>query len=1113
MALVAAVVYLALAFTPNAYAAGSAGLIALVNPYVMQQLPNPLGLWVIAILGLVSGLIVRVAKGRELSSVLLVLTSLLASYLALNPPLLVLVIVWSLVLVALGSVIGGEGGRRRALMFVLRAAPWCFVVNLWWILPFVATLFGGPGQSVAAETDVEAWSWTHQRNSIPNVLSLNTSWGWEEPRYYPYAEALDRAPFGLFRYALPFAAFASVFIAERSRRRIAVTLALVAGGLVFLSKGLHEPLRGLNLFFYENVPGMWLLREPASKLGAALVIVYAVLICLGISGAAQAFQGPSRGMKATALLVPALLVWALIYPRPLWNGEVIADDRPGLPSEHVTVPDEWRQVAAGINSSESEGKVLVLPLNDYYQIPTTWGYYGTDVVPSRLLERPTVQLRPGGYFAELPAFENIIKTIQGDLLSGDTDEITRYLQSLGISHVVLRRDIDFDFPKREIASPAQINVGLKRVPGLQLADRSPVASVYELTEEKGMISAYGTLAGAPDSDPVMLPAVIEHQPPDSVVTTDGSARLGTVGRISEGASPTTQFQSGHGEYEIESTRSSAAFFQVRPAFKKGFGVLISSAMSLSLDGKPLASETTTRVSLPGVARYAVSGSQMRELVDRPIMSAPLDGWVNFFSRDSGSPSNAGFSEVQDCLQSDDRTLREVGIRATSIDSGSGVRLEARAHRACVYTSSKVQPNTPYEVTLSARSLSGQDARVCIWLEGPDRCSFVKSFSSSGDQSITHQLLPVPGTRALRVFLYADAERGNGKTVSSYRNVTISPLKKLQAWKVQAPDRLQESRELTAGEHELKINLPPPPSFGPLGEVSDCNAHDDRTIDEVGIAASELPGEEQPAVQLSAEAHSACITTAISPTLPGVPHMLELEYRSVSGNAPKICLWEEGPNRCVQAPPLVDGEDWTSLRMAFVPAAATREMKLFLYADTGSDEEPTVVEYRDLSVRLSAPYEATIASAKNQVRSAPDIAWTRTGPSSYEVQVEDVDHSFVLGLAESFSPRWQLTDMAEGRSSSHIEIDGHSNGWVIERGEAMTVSIEYAPDRTLTLASTASLLSIIALLLGLVATRGRRLSTTRPALVAREKTTGWLRDANRRRKRLRRKRDIWSRPPE
>ena len=51
------------------------------------------------------------------------------------------------------------------------------------------------------------------------------------------------------------------------------------------------------------------------------------------------------------------------------------------PSAHMRVPDYWREMAATINADpESPAKSSCSPLDDYYQMPTKWGFFGVDSI-------------------------------------------------------------------------------------------------------------------------------------------------------------------------------------------------------------------------------------------------------------------------------------------------------------------------------------------------------------------------------------------------------------------------------------------------------------------------------------------------------------------------------------------------------------------------------------------------------------------------------------------------------------------------------------------------------------------------------------------------------------
>lgn len=474
--------YFVRAFASKPAPVVAAGLVGVVNPFVMTQAMNPLALLALALMGLLGGMLLRVGRGKRVSALGFGFVTLGCSYLALNPPLLLVVVAW-VVALALAATWSEPGASKRTAAFLARSLPWCLVLNLWWLVPMLLTFFGsGAGQAFAAQTDVQAWSWTHARNSIPNVLGLNTSWAWDYAEYFPYARDMDRPIWAWMRFVLPATALAAPLVTSGKVRRTAAWLVGAVVILVFLGKGLHAPFAGINLWLYEHVPGSWLLREPMSKIGPALVLLLAALFAVTTAALltrSQELGGYPRPLIGLVLGVGTAAV--LTYPYPMWNGVVIPEDRPLLPPARVTVPDDWLDAATFVNNSASSGKVLMLPLNDYYQMPTTWGYYGVDLVPQLLLRRPVIQLLPDAYYAERGAFAELVRTVEEELADGDAEEVPRLLQALGVSHVLLRQDLDVGFPGRSFKDPARLEVGLLEVRGLRHERSFGVVDVYEVT--------------------------------------------------------------------------------------------------------------------------------------------------------------------------------------------------------------------------------------------------------------------------------------------------------------------------------------------------------------------------------------------------------------------------------------------------------------------------------------------------------------------------------------------------------------------------------------------------------------------------------------------------------
>ncbi|MGH9893332.1 MAG: hypothetical protein ACREA0_15345, partial [bacterium] len=505
MAVAIGAAYFAFAFVRHPAGGMTAGVLAIINPYVLQNIPNPIILWCLALMGATGGLILRAARGAPVPPIAVALVGSLAVYLTLNPPFLAIAAAWVVLLVVLSGPLAGSSMRPRlAGRLVIRALPWAFLLSLWWLVPVALSLAAAGGSyEIVAETDVNVWAWTHARNSVSNVLTLTSTWSWLYPEYFPYSSSLERPLWSLLRFALPALALAAPLLAGGWRRRASLVLILVSLGLILLGKGLHEPFAGFNEALYRYVPGMWLLREPASKLGVALVLLYCALAAITVEAVIHAVR-QRGGMRrlGVGVVSGSMVVLAAAYPYPLWTGEVIADRRPRLPSAHVRVPEDWRRLASVVNRSSIRGKVLTLPLNDYYQVPTSWGYYGSDRIPSLLLRRPSIQFSPGGYFSLAPSYQAIVQGVQSSILNRDGSATRRLLAALGVSHVILRKDIALDpsrHPGRYIEQPGRLKPGLRSTPGLELVESTPVGDLYEI-EGTPIVSAQTGLLASPEEE-------------------------------------------------------------------------------------------------------------------------------------------------------------------------------------------------------------------------------------------------------------------------------------------------------------------------------------------------------------------------------------------------------------------------------------------------------------------------------------------------------------------------------------------------------------------------------------------------------------------------------------
>ena len=144
---------------------------------------------------------------------------------------------------------------------------------------------------------------------------------------------------------------------------------------------------------------------------------------------------------------------------PLVTGAVSPVHRPVLPSTHVSVPAYWTAMASDLNRSAPPGNLFVLPEDDFYQMPYTWGYYGADGFIINLIERNVVDPAAQAYTAASQQLIGAVSLVQQGLLAHDWPSVQRTLTAIGTPLLLVREDVNAAFPNgtshRQRHSPPQ----------------------------------------------------------------------------------------------------------------------------------------------------------------------------------------------------------------------------------------------------------------------------------------------------------------------------------------------------------------------------------------------------------------------------------------------------------------------------------------------------------------------------------------------------------------------------------------------------------------------------------------------------------------------------------
>jgi hypothetical protein len=507
-------------FPESRLTALAAGLALPLSFYSALTFHDPIALFAVGYFPLSAAFLIR--RLREPTTPLrfaieIGLVSLGFMVLATAPPIAVYELLWALAWVIGGSLYWRTFPRTwPGLAMGIVAA---LAVNGWWAYAAFVTLFASGGSAVQTFADPASWSWVHQRATIPHLLSMRGVWSYPRPEYFPWAA---RYQFGLYRLALYVpAGFALVgLVLSPFRRRTAVLLAIIIVSM-FIGKGYHSPFGEINAFLYAKLPFYWLFRDPQPATNITLYVSMFVLAGVGISQLVTIVArylehlrlDARRVAAASGFAAAALILLLLTNGIAFITGEFIPKTWLNGDAKSVVMPPHyWNEAADFLNAQQDDSRVLLLPNNDFYQMPYDWGYYGADGVASALVKAPVlfVSTQSTNYITGAPALSPQFRYLVDAIRKRSHASITPLLSAVGVGWILQRNDVTWSRPYRDILSPTAVKNFLARQPHIERVATFGKLDIYRVTIQHGSVSAYDGLAVWPGSTPPDLVNAFER---------------------------------------------------------------------------------------------------------------------------------------------------------------------------------------------------------------------------------------------------------------------------------------------------------------------------------------------------------------------------------------------------------------------------------------------------------------------------------------------------------------------------------------------------------------------------------------------------------------------------
>jgi glycosyltransferase involved in cell wall biosynthesis/O-antigen/teichoic acid export membrane protein len=718
----------------------------------------------LATLGLVPALlawVIATTRARQMRWWLIAMLPAAAvlGVVAQNPPMM---LTCAAALLMGPMLVGWLYGRGLLLIALRRTALGIGVLvaaSAYWAVPYAIQIFTTSAAQVGA---TRTWVWTEGRATLANGFWLNDAWGWAYSEYFPYAHWYQQFPLVFVKFLLPAAAFASLGLGGRrvagrdaSRLRLIGASSAVALALVLLSTGTLFPGSFIFNLLY-SLPFGWLLEEPGRFLfGTGLA--YAVLIAVGVDSATTNFGAAevdeSHGTIGVAStrrrfrLLPIVGSAVLLLPGlPLMNGAQVRGAHSPFPSVHVAVPKYWETMATSVNDGAPSGNLLLLPEDDFYQMPYTW-YYGADGFINDMISRNVVDPTGQGYSPASNELLGAVGLLQQGVLAHDWRQVMAVAQVLGTRDFLVRGDVESNFPGRDIADPAALASALAADPDVRLVKQVGPLYLFAFRRPLGQLTH---------------PVTVESRTPDLQILSllaPGSALVTSAPRPGIPAI----VQLGNWSIQGDTLTTSAILpanrrYEITSYSSPGEGQLVPLPRVATLGGVKFREQTSA------------GGTRLFESV---LLGQNLLA--------NGMFARGAWGRLGNC--NNQPVPRQKTVIRAKVESNGGpqglpyLELSATADAACESTGVSWSSG-PVFISVMVRHVSGAPPRLCLW-EQPSsnegRCASTSAMPSTSKWTKYSAVVePAAGTRSLGLALYADWPTGAAPTVDDYADVQVYP---------------------------------------------------------------------------------------------------------------------------------------------------------------------------------------------------------------------------------------------------------------------------------------------------------------------------------------------------
>lgn len=393
--------------------------------------------------------------------------------------------------------------------------------------------------------------------------------------------------------------------------------------------------------------------------------------------------------------------------------------------------------------------------------------------------------------------------------------------------------------------------------------------------------------------------------------------------------------------------------------------------------------------VPGDSIIFVEETLKKEEINRLKEKEEFDRYNKFIPiplNDSSFEESIWQPSVGDCCNANPGYPK---ISAELSDDSSygdkSLNLTSENHCACVAQNiPEFNNDSVYKIRIDYKHITGISPKLCIWTNGCNKCSINRDLDNSTEWKTYDDYLTFEkcATKA-NIYLYSNQpsssepntlyfySNSNGEQTTSnlYDNVRVEKI---------APDEYSYVNELSP------TNIFNDSSFetGTWQEKAGDCCNGNAGAPSIFAGQSEDSSDGIYSLNLTSNNHCACIAQNINLDRSSC-YTITFDYKHISGEAPKFCLWKPELSKCDPIQILETSNDWETYSFTTC---------------TQSIPERTTNLYDNVRI------EKVIFS--NESGYHAQTTFKKINPTRYQVKVENATQPFFLVFSESFHPEWK-----------------------------------------------------------------------------------------------------------